>query len=109
MPDVSYDHAFEYAYDDFGNRVPRLMFRASNPEDSTVAVDVEAHLDSGAEKSLFNGEIGTTLGIDVLAGKRIAYQSAVGVQLTATIHPLRLVHDDLGVFDLEVGFTSVEL
>ncbi len=109
MLTASYDHEFEYPYDEVGRRAPRLTFRAYAREDAETALDVEAYLDSGAEKSLFNGEIGRTLGIDILAGKRITYQAAIGGHLSATIHPVRLVHDDLGVFHLDVGFTSGEI
>ena len=42
----------------------------------------------------------------VFAGKRIEYHSAIGGRLSATIHPIRLVHDDIGEFHLDVGFTS---
>ena len=33
----------------------------------------------------------------------------MGTVLTATIHPVRLTHSDLGDFELEVGFTSVNI
>ena len=109
MVTISYEHEFEYTCDEYGKWVPRLTFRASTPEDQEIALDVEAYLDLGAERSLFNGEVGVALGIDVLTGKPITYQSAIGGHLSATIHPVRLVHDDLGAFDLEVGFTSSEI
>ncbi len=109
MPTVSYDLELDYAHDRDGKRFPRLAFRLANPGVSTRTLDVLAYLDSGSERSLFNGWLGTALGIDILTGRRIRYESAAGGHVSATIHPVRLVHDDLGTFDLEIGFTTSEI
>jgi len=106
---VTYEHLLAYVHDRDGKRFPRLTFRLSSAADPTRAMDVEAYLDSGAEKSLFDGRIAAILGIDVLAGPRIRYESAAGSSFAATIHPVRLVHDDLGSYELDVGFTSAEI
>ena len=109
MATVSYSFQYEYAYDADGKRFPRLELRASNPLKSVVPVDLRAYLDSGAERSLFNGWIGAVLGIDVLKGPRLIYETGAGTHLSATIHPVRLSHPDLGEFDIEVGFSSGEV
>ena len=109
MPTVSYDFKLDYACDRDGNRFPRLAFRLSSPGTSKRALDVLAYLDSGSERSLFNGWLAAGLGIDILSGPLIKYESAAGGHLSATIHPVRLIHDDLGTFDLEIGFTSGEI
>lgn len=106
---VSYAHRLDYSHDLAGKRFPRLTFRVSNPADPSLAVDVKAYLDSGSERSLFDGRIGALLGVDILRGERIRFASATGSSFTATIHPVRLVHEDLGRFDLEVGFSTGEL
>lgn len=103
---VTYERRLAYAYDRDGKRFPRLTFRISSATDPSRAMDVEAHLDSGAEKSLFDGRIAAVLGFDVLDGPRMRYESATGSSFTATLHPVRLVHDDLGSYELDVGFTS---
>ena len=109
MPTVHYQFELDYPHDGEGRRFPRLTFRLSSPRDATSFLDVEAYLGSGSERSLFNGRRGAVLGIDILSGGRIRYQSAAGGHLSATIHPVRLVHEELGAFDLEVGFTSTEI
>ncbi len=109
MPTVHYPHQFDYAYDEDGNLLPRLALAISRPLESGKTIDADAYLDSGAERTLFSGWIGTALGIDVLAGSRIGYETTMGTVLTATVHPVRLSHSDLGGFDLEVGFASINI
>ena len=109
MVTVDYQHRIEYAYDRKGKRFPRLSFRISSASDLKRAMDVNAYLDCGSERSLFNGWIGSALGIDILSGPRVKFESAAGSYLTATIHPVRLVHDDLGTYELDVGFSTGEI
>jgi hypothetical protein len=72
-----------------------------------LAVDLDAYLDSGAERSLFDGSFAPLLGIDDLfAGHEIPCQSTAGPVLAARLHPVRLSHPALGLFDLEVGFSA---
>ena len=109
MPVVAYEHQFDYAYDPDGSRFPRLDFqmaRSGNPE---LTVDVDAHLDSGTERSLFNGKLAAALGIDLLRGRQLVYQSTSGSHLVATLHSVVLIHPDLGSFQLEVGFSFAEI
>ena len=37
------------------------------------------------------------------------YQAGAGSLISATVHTVRLAHDDLGVFDIEVGLSSTEV
>jgi hypothetical protein len=106
---VSYEYRFEYTHDPDGRRFPRLEVRVASPEKPAEAVDVWAYLDSGAERSLFNGWIGAALGIDILDGPTLVYETGSGAPLSATLHPVRLFHPDLGDFDLEVGMSSSEI
>jgi hypothetical protein len=106
---VDYKHQIEYAYDRSGKRFPQLSFRISSTSDLKRAMDVNTYLDSGSERSLFNGWIGSVLGIDILSGPRMTFESAAGSYLTTTIHPVRLVHDDMGTFEIEVGFSTSEI
>jgi hypothetical protein len=103
---VTYDHQFPYSHDLDGQRYPRLILHASNPQDLTQAVDIEAYLDSGAQRSLLGGWVGRAIGLDVLEGPQLTYESTAGTTLTATLHRVRLEHPDLGPFDMEVGFSS---
>ena len=106
---VSYQFEFDYCYDSNGRLFPRLEFQVSNPADPDKSVDVQMHLDSGAERSLLNGWIGVSLELDILNGNSISYQTGAGTLLTATTHVVRFLHPDLGGFDLDIGFSSIEI
>jgi len=106
---VSYQFEFQYSYDTAGKLFPRLEFQISDPGKPEETIDVQTYLDCGAEKSLMSGWIGVALGIDVLGGKPITYQTGAGTLLSATLHAVRLFHPDLGGFDLEVGFSTSEV
>jgi len=68
---VTYEHQFEYAHDPDGERFPRLSCQIAKASEPELTVDVDAHLDCGAGKSLFSGRIGVALGIDVLRGTEV--------------------------------------
>ena len=108
MPIVEYQHQTEYAFDREGKRFPRLDFRVSAIS-SAEAIDVEAYLDSGCEYTLFNGWIGAALGLNLLSGDRRRFGSATGSVVEAAAHSVRLVHEELGAFDLDVAFSLVDL
>jgi hypothetical protein len=55
MVTVSYDYEFPYGHDPNGRQYPRLTLTLAHPGDPEQAVDLDAYLDSGAERSLFNG------------------------------------------------------
>ena len=109
MTTVSYLHRFDYGYDENESRLPLLKFRLSNPTDPTLIVDLEAALDSGAERSLVDGRIGAALGLDVLGGKKLTFETMGGGLLPAALHTVQLSHTKLGVFDLEIAFSSSEI
>jgi hypothetical protein len=108
MTTVSYKHRFDYGHDADGRVCPMLRFVASNIADPSRSLDLEAGLDSGSERSLFNGRIGVALGLDVLSGPRLTYSTMAG-GLLGVLHSVRLIHADLGVFELEVGFSTAEI
>lgn len=109
MTTVSYRHQFEYGYDDDGERLPLLKFRLSNIADPTLMVDVEVALDSGAERSLLDGRIGAALGLDVLGGPRLTFETMAGNLFPATLHTVQLSHSELGTFELEIAFSTGEI
>ena len=61
---VSYSHRFEYSYDEDGGRSPLLSFRVSNLDNPSLMVDVDLIVDSGAERSLLDGQVGALLGLE---------------------------------------------
>ena len=109
MATIHYPFQIDYSYDEDGNLLPRLAFALSLPRNPGKRVDIDAYLDSGSERSLIDGWVGRSLGLDVLSGPRLGYETTMGTVLTATLYTVRLSHDDLGDFELEVGFTSVNI
>lgn len=54
MVTVNYHHEIQYTYEN-GRHYPRLTLRLANLGDPEQAIDLDAYLDSGAERSLFSG------------------------------------------------------
>jgi len=97
-------YTYDFGYVSTGGRsfpLLRLVVRAANGQ----AVAVDAHLDSGASQSLFDGEILSGIGVNLLDGPLKRYGSAIGAEMEARIHRIRLEHSELGNFDLDVGFS----
>ncbi len=59
MSVVAYEQQIDYSYDTDGSRFPRLDFQMAKAGKPDVTVDVDAHLESGTERSLFNGKLAT--------------------------------------------------
>ena len=110
MPTIDYAIQLPYGYDDVNGRpYPRLTFRISAAANATSALDVDAYLDSGAERSLFDGRLAPALGIDLLTGREERYGPVSGPALLARLHAVRISHDILGAFELEVGFSTADI
>lgn len=106
---VAYEYRVEYGHDPRGHLYPRLSLQLASATEPDLTVDIDAHLDSGAEKSLVSGRLGISLGIDVLSGPQLVYQTTMGARLVATLHPVQLMHPELGLFRLEVGFSTSDI
>ena len=78
MVTVDYHHEIPYAYDVNGRHYPRLTLRLANLGDPEQAIDLDAYLDSGAQRSLFDGRLAPVVGIDLLAGQVFKLQSTTG-------------------------------
>ena len=107
MVTVSYAYQFNYLYAADHRRFPGLVLQIWSPDRPQQALHIDAYLDSGTERSLFEGTIGTAIGLDIFSGRRIPYRSTAGREVEGRLHQVRLSHPDLGDFQLEVGF-SVE-
>ena len=79
------------------------MLRISNPSQPDSSVD--AYLDSGSQRSLFSGWRARVLGLDLLQGEIKHYASTSGSSIEARLHTVRVHHENLGDFELEVGFS----
>ena len=109
METISYAHRFAYGYAGASGRFPLLHPVLSNPNDPAMAVQVDAYLDSGAERSLFQGWIARDLGLDLLSGRARSYSTTARTLLEARLHRVRLSQQDLGEFELEIGFATGEI
>jgi hypothetical protein len=103
---VSYDHEFPYPYDDSGESYPFLQVQLINPTDPSRTVEVDAHVDSGCGRSLFNGELAAAIGLQFMNGQAYKYSSTSGNGLSARLHQVTVSHPELGRFQLEVGFSE---
>jgi hypothetical protein len=105
---IEYAHRFDYVRIS-GEPFPILQLRLFNPSRPDRGLDVDAYLDSGAQGSLFNGWRAQALGLDLLSGPRKLYGPIAGPNIEARLHRVRLSHPILGKFDLEIGFSTVEI
>ncbi|MDQ3776495.1 MAG: retroviral-like aspartic protease family protein [Pseudomonadota bacterium] len=106
MVTVDYHHEIPYDRDVNGRHYPRLTLRLANLGDPEQAIDLDAYLDSGAERSLFDGTLALALGIDLLAGQVFRLQSTTGHALPARLHTVHIAHALLGSFAIEVAFSA---
>ena len=80
MATVQYAYEIAYTYDPLtGDPFPILPLRVTNLSNPGTALDVNAYLDSGAQRSLFDGWIATSLGLDLLSGQALSYGSLGGI------------------------------
>lgn len=105
MVTVNYLHEFNYR--DFREgRSPVLQLQVCHPDNSENKIDVDACLDSGAQRSLFNGFLITSLGITLINEKIQRYDSTTGNSIEAYLHYIQLNLPGVGDFNLEIGFSS---
>jgi hypothetical protein len=109
VPTVAYTYQFPYRQGPVGGPFPILPMTITNPQRSARAVDAIVYLDSGAQRSLFDGTLARLIGLDLLARRRLSFASATGISIEAMLHAVRLSHPELGHFELEVGFSTVPL
>ncbi len=108
---VTYAHSFSYSFDSLsGETFPGLPLRVSLPKDSDTAVDLVAHLDTGAGRSIFDGaRLVSTLGLDLMAGREIRLSPVSGFALTARIHRVEISHPTLGQFTLDAAISTAPI
>lgn len=103
---AQYAYEFAYTHDPLsGDTFPILPLRIANPHNPGRALDINTYLDSGAQRSLFDGWIAADLGFNLLSGRALSYGS-LGGSIGGRLHQVRLFHPNLGEFDLEIGFSE---
>lgn len=105
MVTVNYLHEFNYREFQEGH-CPVLQLRVSPPDNSESKIDVDAYLDCGTQRSLFNGFLITLLGIALINDKRVWYNSTAGDSIEAYFHNVQLNLPGVADFNLEIGFSS---
>jgi hypothetical protein len=86
-----------------------IQVQLAKPADPATAIEVDAYLDSGAGKSLFDGQIARAIGLDLNKGRPQSYSSTAGYSVNARLHQAIISHPDLGQHSLEVGFSDQEI
>ena len=108
MVTVRYEHQFSYTIDPLVGPIPALQLEIATPEGARW-LEAEACLDSGASRSLFDGQLAFALGLDLLARHTMPFLGTAGTRLNAVMHRVRLRHDLMGEFELEVGFSTAPI
>lgn len=103
---VSYTYEFNYRTSESGVAFPGLTIVVCNSTDDTKALEIEVHVDSGASLSLFDGDIASAIGLDLLAGAPQDYAGTRGAPIAARMHTVTLLHQELGDFTFPVGFST---
>lgn len=89
-----------------GSLVPALVIQLQNPMTGAKTLETPAELDSGAEYSLFDGQLTVDVGMDLFSGKPFVFELANGISLDARIVPVVLSHGALGQFRLPRRFST---
>jgi hypothetical protein len=105
---VDYQYSFNYRQLQFGS-YPIIQVRITRQDDPELAIDTDAYLDSGAALSLFNGDLLAALEIDLINDKSKSYSSTIGNSITGYLHEVRLTIPDIDDFNLEIGFSDVQI
>jgi hypothetical protein len=111
MPEVDYQHVLPYLppEDGEGGSFPGLWVEVEPIGSTGASIGVQAHIDTGAEYSVFNGFIAQSIELDLLAGEPVSLVPISGQGLAARFHLVRISHDILGPFELKVAFSLGEI
>ncbi|HXR35536.1 MAG TPA: hypothetical protein VN754_06285 [Candidatus Binataceae bacterium] len=104
-------YSFSYLFDPVTqDYFPGLIVRVLKPGSPDSGVDLNVHFDSGASRSLLNGEIVVpALGLDLFSGPTQRYNPVTGSGLEGRLHKVEIFHPDLGSFVLDVGISTVPI
>ncbi len=89
MSDVSYRISLDYTRDPrTGDSFPGLWIGVGQLGTNSE-LEVQCHLDSGAELSLFDGQIARGIGLELRRGDMKTYGASSGATLMARLHRVR--------------------
>lgn len=111
MQAVIYQHEFLYVFPEENNATsfPGLLIEVRNPVNEGNGIEVQAHLDTGAEYSLFTGEIAAAIGLNLLEGDPVTFSSTAGTEVDARRHGIVLAHEILGNFPMNLAFSTGDI
>ena len=102
---ISFDHEVEYL-DTPDGRAPALMVAIENPRRPGRSMESIAYLDTGAERTLFDGEMAESLGINIFDGRKVLCSPTRGGSFGAREHEVILSHPSIGRLRLTVYFSE---
>ena len=110
MINVSYTYEVPYVYGR-GRPRPTLRLEIRSIPDPTLAIETEAELDSGAEATIFRGDVCSAIGLDPMGGREKTFQTVMvnRTLLVARIHRVQLVHHLLGEVEMEIAFATEDI
>ena len=82
------------------------MVQLQNPTTGTKTLETNAELDSGAEYSLFDGQLAVDIGLDLFEGTPFAFGLVNGISLNSRILPVVITHGELGRFNFHARFST---
>lgn len=72
-------------------------------------INISALIDSGADRCLFNAEIGQEIGLDIYAGQREFFSGIEGGRLIGYLHKIQLQIMGIDkIIDIVAGFTEAK-
>lgn len=102
------DFSFEapYLISISGKSFPGLIVTLENTYDPSTAIEVRAALDSGAEYSLFDGQVAQAIGLDLISGAQFTFVTTGGATIDARILPVVIRHPNLDAFKMDLRFST---
>jgi hypothetical protein len=101
---ITFDHDLDYLDTSFG-WAPALLVTLGNPQRPGESIDALGFLDTGAQRTLFDGELTQALGIDIFSGRKQDFSFTQGGSMSAHQHEVVLSHPALGRLSFPVCFS----
>jgi hypothetical protein len=105
---IHFEHDVEYLDTPVGP-APALMVALANPVRPGRFIDALAYLDTGAQRTVFDGEFAEGLGMDILTGKKVLMGPTQGSSIGTREHRILLSHPVCGTLTLTVCFSEEQI
>lgn len=101
---ITFDHELDYLDTSFG-WAPAFLVTMQNPAQRNRTCDTLGFVDTGAQRTLFDGELTQALGIDIFAGQKQDFSFTQGGSLSARQHEVVLAHPAFGSLRFTLCFS----